>query len=142
MSLLIFVVGLLFLSLPVLVLVWGFRTCRALWRQGTTPWGRLVYNYGVRGAGIANAVAWTVLGGYLGATVIETSPDGRHYSVRDRCRVPDCAFWYAGRSGPRILVWHQDGRVRWPSAGPCAICKAAGWKLSLQRTVIDRLARA
>jgi hypothetical protein len=68
-------VGLLLLSLPVLVLVWGFRTCRALWRQGITPWGRLVYNYGVRGFGVANAVAWTVLGGYFGATTIASSPD-------------------------------------------------------------------
>ena len=68
-------VGLLFLSLPVLLLVWGYRTCRALWRRGTTPWGRLVYNYGVRGCGIANAISWTILGGYVGATMIATSQD-------------------------------------------------------------------
>jgi len=63
------------LLIPIGLLIWGFRTCRLLWRRGTTTWGRLVYNYGVRGVGASNAVAWTVLGGYFGATNIATSAD-------------------------------------------------------------------
>ena len=67
MSFLTLVVGLLLLSLPLLLLVWGFRTCRTLWRRGTTPWGRLVYNYGVRGFGAMMAVFFIVAGAYFGA---------------------------------------------------------------------------
>ena len=68
MRFLTIVVGLLLLSLPLLLLVWGFRTCRTLWRRGTTPWGRLVYNYGVRGYGAGMAVFFVVAGAYFGAT--------------------------------------------------------------------------
>jgi hypothetical protein len=62
------------LAIPVGLLAWGARTCRSLWRRGTTPWGRLVYNYGVRGFGLSTAVSITVIGGYLGATALATSP--------------------------------------------------------------------
>ena len=57
------------------VLVWGVRTCRVLWRRGTTPWGRLVYNFGVRGVGAANAVVGALYAGYLGATQLATGPE-------------------------------------------------------------------
>jgi hypothetical protein len=43
---------------------WGVRTCRALWRRGTTPWGRLVYNHGVRGFGVMLAVTLSLFAGY------------------------------------------------------------------------------
>lgn len=75
-ELVIAVVGLsVLMLLPIGVLVWGVRTCRTLWRRGTTPWGRLVYNFGVRGFGVANAVAWTLCAGYLGATQLATGPE-------------------------------------------------------------------
>jgi hypothetical protein len=62
------------LAIPVGLLAWGARTYRTLWRRGTTPWGRLVYDYGVRGFGLSTAVSTTVICAYLGATVLATSP--------------------------------------------------------------------
>ena len=67
-------VTIVLLVIPLGSLAWGARTCRTLWRRGTTPWGRLVYNYGVRGFGLSTAVSITIIGGYLGATVLATSP--------------------------------------------------------------------
>jgi hypothetical protein len=52
---------------------WGFRTYRALWRRGTTPWSRLVYDYGVRVFGVISAVTWGVIAGYFGASGAATS---------------------------------------------------------------------
>lgn len=67
-------VTIVLVAIPVGLLSWGVRTWRTLWRRGTTPWGRLVYNYGVRGFGLSTAVSITVIGGYFGATVLATSP--------------------------------------------------------------------
>jgi len=46
---------------------WEVRTCRALWRRGTTEWGRLVYDLGVRCFGVRTAIVRVGLGGYCGA---------------------------------------------------------------------------
>jgi len=54
---------------------WGVRTCRALWRRGTTPWGRLVYNYGVRGFGVMLAVSLSLMAGYAAAGGADTSTE-------------------------------------------------------------------
>jgi hypothetical protein len=56
---------------------WGYRTCRNLWRRGTSAWGNLVYNYGVRGYGATMAVFLIALSGYVGATQLATSEDDR-----------------------------------------------------------------
>jgi hypothetical protein len=73
------VVAVLGLSVLILiligVLVWGVRTSRELWRRGTTPWGRFVYDYGVRRFGVGNAVVWTLLAGYFGATRLANGPE-------------------------------------------------------------------
>jgi hypothetical protein len=50
------VIGLLTLVGIVLALFWwSYRTARKLWKRGDTKWGRLVYNYGVRGFGASTA---------------------------------------------------------------------------------------
>jgi hypothetical protein len=63
----------LLLALATYVLWWGIRTCRALWRRGTSRWGVLVYNYGVRLFGGMAAIGITFIGGYVGATVAAVS---------------------------------------------------------------------
>jgi hypothetical protein len=50
------VIGLLTLVGIVLALFWwSYRTARKLWKRGDTKWGRLVYNYRVRGFGASTA---------------------------------------------------------------------------------------
>lgn len=58
---------------------WSYRTIRALWRRGDTKWGRLVYNYGVRGFGACTSVTIIVCTAYLGATELATSNEDRYW---------------------------------------------------------------
>ena len=51
---------------------WGVRTCRALWRRGTTPWSRLVYDYGVRKFGVMSAATGTLSAGYFAFSGADT----------------------------------------------------------------------
>jgi hypothetical protein len=75
MSLVIPIVGLgILMLIPIGLLIWGLRTCRSLWRRGTSPWGRLVYNFGVRGYGSAMAIFFIAGGAFIGATMVATSP--------------------------------------------------------------------
>lgn len=70
------VIGLLTLLGIVLALFWwSYRTIRTLLRRGDTKWGRLVYNYGVRGFGACTAVLIIACAAYLGGTVLATSDD-------------------------------------------------------------------
>jgi hypothetical protein len=49
------------ISVCVISLVMTIVTLPNLWRRGTTPWGRLVYRYGVRGAGLWGGVFFSIL---------------------------------------------------------------------------------
>jgi hypothetical protein len=60
-------------SVPVAICWWGVRTCRTLWRHGSTEWGRLVYDVGVRGFGVSVAVVMVACGGYIGAKIVALS---------------------------------------------------------------------
>src|SRR5579859_7448018 len=70
------VIGLLTLIGIVLALFWwSYRTIRTLWKHWDTKWGRLVYNYGVRGFGACTGVAIIACAAYLGGTVLATSDE-------------------------------------------------------------------
>lgn len=56
---------------------WGIRTCKSLWRRGSDDWGRLVYNYGVRGYGVAMALFFICGAAYYGWNNLAQSPDAR-----------------------------------------------------------------
>jgi len=56
---------------------WSVRTCRLLWRRGTTAWGRWVYDAGVRGFGVILAISAAAFGGYAGATALAVGADDR-----------------------------------------------------------------
>jgi hypothetical protein len=45
---------------------WTVRTWRQLWRCGRSPWERLVFDTGVRGAGCMNAICVIAILGWLG----------------------------------------------------------------------------
>jgi hypothetical protein len=75
---LVSVIGLIILVGIVIALFWwSYKTIRTLWRRGNTKWGRLVYNYGVRGFGACTAVTIIACAAYLGATELATSNDDR-----------------------------------------------------------------
>jgi hypothetical protein len=118
------VVGLLLLSLPLLLLVWGFRTCRTLWRRGTTPWGRLVYNYGVRGFGAMMAVFFVVAGAYFGATGFG---DSGTEAIRGAAVWGNIGgtLWHTGRIRHGLFLGTSDGLVLRTGAG-CQRVKGIG----------------
>jgi hypothetical protein len=73
----------LYIAFAVLIAVaaaliwWGVRTCRTLWRHGTSQWGILVYNHGVKGFGVLTAVSYVLGAAYLGWSTIAATPDDR-----------------------------------------------------------------
>jgi hypothetical protein len=64
------------------VLIWGIRTCRKLWRTGSTPWEVCVYGSGVKGFGSLVALGFVVYGAYVGWTRV---------AITEEHRLP-CAF--------------------------------------------------
>jgi hypothetical protein len=72
------VIGLITLAGVLLALCWwSYRTVRSLWRRGTSEWGRLVYDLGVRGFGAFMGVFLFVGSAYVGAMVLATSKEDR-----------------------------------------------------------------
>jgi hypothetical protein len=65
------------LAITLALLVWGLRTVRELWRFGTTPWSRLVYNHGVRGCGVLTAISLCALVGYFGPETLSVPSEDR-----------------------------------------------------------------
>ena len=59
--------------IPLAFLWWGIRTCRSLWRHGSTAWGHLVYDKGVRGFGVFVSVGFVGIGARLGSTAFAES---------------------------------------------------------------------
>jgi hypothetical protein len=73
----------LYIALAVLISVvaaliwWSVRTCRTLWRDGTSQWGILVYNRGVKGFGVLTAICYVLGAAYIGWSDIAATPDDR-----------------------------------------------------------------